>query len=68
MHEQLLVAAVLSLPMHGGKKIKPDSVPPLTPSHSLFKNEGDVLPAGEATQPPEAHHAEDGDLLGGRRV
>lgn len=30
--------------------------------------EGDVRHAGEAALPAEAHHAEDGDLLGGRRV
>lgn len=40
----------------------------LTPTHSFFKNERDVLPAGEAAQPLEAHHAEDGDLLGSRRA
>lgn len=33
-----------------------------------LKDEGAVQLAGEAAQPPEAHHAEDGDLLGGRRV
>lgn len=33
-----------------------------------LKDEGGVQLTGEAAQPPEAHHAEDGDLLGGRRV
>lgn len=33
-----------------------------------LKDEGVVQLAGEAAQPPEAHRAEDGDLLGGRRV
>lgn len=33
-----------------------------------LKDEGVVQLAGEAAQPPEAHRAKDGDLLGGRRV
>lgn len=33
-----------------------------------LQDEGDGELAGEAAQPPEAHHPEDGDHLGGRRV
>lgn len=71
MHEQLLVAAVLPLRMQGGGKKEKKNLkvcPVFLPPNPLLKDEGDVLPAGEAAQPPEAHHAEDGDLLGGRRV
>lgn len=32
------------------------------------QDERDVMFAGEAEQPPEAHHSEDGDHLRGRRV
>lgn len=70
MHEQLLVAAVLPLRMQrGGERKKTLKMWPfLLPPNPLLKDEGDVLPAGEAAQPPEAHHAEDGDLFRGWRV
>lgn len=32
------------------------------------QDEGDVEQYGEAAQPPEAHHPEDGDYLRSRRV
>ena len=35
---------------------------------SCVQNERDVLRAGEAAQPPEAHHPEDGDHLRGGRL